>query len=92
MYDADNIQNSILKMPGFYTSASHFSRNGHDTAGNVDKQKLTTTELFRVIVAVFLPIPCLKYLPNIISGKITVKETSGVHFIHPKVRFWVAVK
>ena len=31
----------------------------------------------------FLPIPCLKYLPNTISRKLAVKATSGVHFIYP---------
>ena len=29
---------------------------------------------------------------NNISRKLPVKATSGVHFIYPKVRVWVAVK
>ena len=39
-----------------------------------------------------MPISCLEYGSNTIPRKLPVKSTSGVHFIYPEVRVWVAVK
>ena len=44
-YDVDKTLNSILKIPSFHTLASQFSRNGHDTMGEIAQQKLVDDEL-----------------------------------------------
>ena len=54
-YDVDKAHNSIIKMPLFHAPASHFSRIGHDTRGEISDQKLATTNSFRILVEFFCP-------------------------------------
>ena len=61
IYDVNKMQNSILKIPLFHTPAPHFSRNGHDTMGDISKQKLDMTDSFCIYGGIFLPISYLKY-------------------------------
>ena len=67
-------QNIILKIPWFYTPASRFSRNRHDTMGDISEQKMTNTEPFCVFGGSFLPIPCLKYWSKTISRTLRGKH------------------
>ena len=71
-YDIDKMQNSILNMPLFHTPASHFSRKGNDTMGNIDKQKLETTNSFHVFGSTIFSHP----LPDILT-KHNIKETES---------------
>ena len=64
-YDVNKTQNSILKIPWFHTPASHFSRNRHDTMGDIADQKLATIKPFRIFGGIFsahtLPGPLTKH-------------------------------
>ena len=52
MYDTDKKNNSILKIPWFYTQASHFPRIGHDTMGEITEKnwRKWTHSAFLVVV------------------------------------------
>ena len=60
-YDVNKTQNNILKVPWFHTPNSHFSRNRHDTVGNIADKKLAMTDSFLIYDGIVLPISCLKY-------------------------------
>ena len=91
-YDANRMQNSTLKIPWFHTPASHFSQNGHDTMGDISKNKLAMTDSFRIYGDILLPFYCLQYWPSTISRKILLRATCRIHCMHPKTRFPVVVK
>ena len=59
--------------------------------GDIAEEKLEMIDSFHIVVGIFFPISCLEYLSNTISRQIPVKATSGVHFIHPKLRVWAEV-
>ena len=71
-YDIDKTNNIILKIPLFYTPASHFSRIVHDTMGDIAEQKLTTMNSFCVFGVSFFAHP-LHY----ILTKHNIKETAS---------------
>ena len=66
------MQNSILNIPWFHTPASHFSRNGHDTMGDISEQKLAATDSFRIFGGSFFA----HSSPGILT-KNNIKETSS---------------
>ena len=82
-YDIDQTQNSILKIHWFHTPASHFSRNGHDTMGDIAKWKLSTKILFHIFCGRFFAHPS----PDILT-KHNIKENDikgniyGPFYIH----------
>ena len=52
----------------------------------IAKQKLAIIYSFQIYGGSFLPVSCLKYLPNTLSRKLPVKEKYRVHYTYPKVR------
>ena len=70
MYDVDEMQNGILKIPWFHTPASHFSRNVHDTMSNISDQKMETMALLCIFGGSFFANPS----PEILT-KYNIKET-----------------
>ena len=66
------MQNIILKMPLFYTPASHFSGNGHGTMGKISGQKMATTNSLRNFCGSF----SARSLPDI-TNKHNIKETAS---------------
>ena len=85
MYYVDTMQNIILKIPWFHAPASQFVRNVHYTMGKIANQKPAATKSFHVFCGNFSTIPHLKYWPNTISRKLSVKATYEVYLIYPKV-------
>ena len=53
-YDVDKTHNSIVKIP---LLASRFLQNGHDTLGEISKQKLATTNSFHILGGSFFAHP-----------------------------------
>ena len=81
--------NSIQKIPWLHwlpNSIYHFSQHRHETMGKIAKQKLATTNSFRLFSGIFSLIPRLIYWKNTISRKLPVHTTSGIHVIYPKVK------
>ena len=60
--------------------------------GKIAEKKMAMTDSFQVFGGRFFAYPSPEILTKHKIKKIPVKATSGVLFIHPKVRFWVAVK
>ena len=52
-YDVNKTQNSILMIPWFHIPTSNSLRNGHKTMGKVAKQKMATTNSFRIFYGSF---------------------------------------
>ena len=72
MVDVDKMQNIVLKMPLFYTPASHIPGNKHNTMGNLVEQKLATKNSFHVFgVSIFA-----HSSPDILT-KHNIKETES---------------
>ena len=71
-YDVNKMQNSILNIPWFHTPASHFSRNGNDTMGEITEQKLATAKPFPIFGGIFFAHPS-----PVILTKHNIKETSS---------------
>ena len=72
MIDVDKTQNIILNIPWFHTPASHFSRNLHETVGNIDKKQMATMQSFHICGCSFFPHPS----PEIIT-KHNTKEIAS---------------
>ena len=72
MYDVNKTHNSILKTPWFHTLASHYSRNRHDTIGDIAKKNIMTAGSLRIFGCSFSAHPLFDILT-----KYDIKKTDS---------------